>query len=648
MSTEARRVTFGSSPRGEVSEQSDQFDDWDDQDDLDQESELVQTLKTQYSQEKINQEELCDEFFGDMGDEIFEKMEIPGEAAPNTEAEDEFDFDLDESELIRTAERAEQQAAAAPIRQQAQPESKRQCVEKKQGKSEKQSKSEKQGKITGYFPKGVSETIARASTHKDTSEQMYCGNRVYKKGDTWMSNKKANKTSNNKGDLTRYYFSISSMEINTKEKARKEAVCDGAGDVHIKLEETFIGAEQSQRITSEWKKKNRRDPDKAQCANPTFLPAGKVFLKNLTHRYTDGPRPQAELIYEQDKKGTFGEGFTCAYRYTQSKESPELRQKPVVLDLFAGCGGASQGFEDEGFRVAYKVENNPAAAATLAVNDQDAKVICECAELFLQKCRENKSSYYPELGVIIHIHASSPCQGYSMANRNGGANDAANNRLTFVIVEAIEYFRPWTASFENVLGMFVGEKIIFLKKLIADILLLDYQVRVCIVTASDFGDPQDRQRVILLAARKDCKLPDDLVRTHGIEGGPPRVTVEDVLRDLEDIAPVRGSGIVQKPDGLHVANHNSEGTREKEDPNNVDRLVRGECAKTVRRRRAIKHYSLPRCLTVRERARLQSFPDTFRFCGRLTEQVDQIGNANPVKLSRAIARSVMQSYNKNY
>jgi DNA (cytosine-5)-methyltransferase 1 len=123
----------------------------------------------------------------------------------------------------------------------------------------------------------------------------------------------------------------------------------------------------------------------------------------------------------------------------------------------------------------------------------------------------------------------------------------------------------------------------------------------------------------------------------------PRVFVKDRLGVLENIEPVFESGLVQLPDGRLIWDHNKEGTDLKSDEKDMCRLVEDLPAKTVRKANAIKHYCKHRCLTIRERARLQSLPDEHKLAGRSSEKSDQIGNAVPENLARAVARSIMAS-----
>ena len=120
-----------------------------------------------------------------------------------------------------------------------------------------------------------------------------------------------------------------------------------------------------------------------------------------------------------------------------------------------------------------------------------------------------------------------------------------------------------------------------------------------------------------------------------------KFTVREALESLRKIMPVEFDKSVRLDDGTIVWNHNVETTGLKKD---AERLVPHGLAKTVRRTNPIQHHSLNRCVTNRERARLQSFPDGFRFYGTPAEHSDQIGNAVPVRLAHAIAKSAMESH----
>jgi DNA (cytosine-5)-methyltransferase 1 len=174
-------------------------------------------------------------------------------------------------------------------------------------------------------------------------------------------------------------------------------------------------------------------------------------------------------------------------------------------------------------------------------------------------------------------------------------------------------------------------------------------VRLSILNAADYGDPQSRMRVFLFCACSGVPLPVFPTPTHGVDNAVT-VTARDALKSLELVNPVPGSGrvLVKDPvDGSFrvVTNHNLESTEIKAE----SKPLRADApANTVLRQNGVEHYSLPRGLTIRERARLQSFPDDYQFCGSLIERSNQIGNAVPVNVAHAVAKTLYESHINQY
>jgi DNA (cytosine-5)-methyltransferase 1 len=208
-----------------------------------------------------------------------------------------------------------------------------------------------------------------------------------------------------------------------------------------------------------------------------------------------------------------------------------------------------------------------------------------------------------------------------------------------LFVKAIRHFRPKTATFENVPGLVLDEYKEYLQSVVANLLAMAYQVRVQILTASSYGDPQKRRRLIVIAARCDCLLPAMPSPTHGT-GLLPVKTCKDALCVLDGHAPTssRSVGAILVA-GRVVFNHVVPGHR-------LDReadfeLIEDEPSRTVlAKARPHLHYDGHRFISVREAACLQSFPLSYQFFGGLSHQYSQVGNAVPVKMATAIARSV--------
>lgn len=309
-----------------------------------------------------------------------------------------------------------------------------------------------------------------------------------------------------------------------------------------------------------------------------------------------------------------------------------------VLDLFAGCGGMSQGFHNNGFDTVKAVEKNPSAAESLTTNLKVPVFQGDIRE-FLKRSASSSGT----MGRIDHIHASPPCQGFSRANRNGGKDDAANNALSMCFVQAIESFGPVTGTYENVLGLWDRKNRHYLKTLLVDLMKLGYQVRCTKLTALDYGDPQKRERLFIFAAHKAAILPGIPPKTHGNDSTlhqQPYVTAREALYGLGLEPP--NSGDSNDVDGGEATAPNATTG----DPQ--VQLQADSPACTVRASKPPMHYDQNRSLTVREVGALQSFRADFQFCcegsnNNKASQYRQIGNAVPVEMATAVARSVRQS-----
>jgi DNA (cytosine-5)-methyltransferase 1 len=543
---------------------------------------------------------------------------------------DDFFHDFNDEELNRAAEKAEAKILHP----------------QKKLKLDVPPKPLMNQKINHFFSKTDTSRKLVQQPCPNKPKMFYYKDRSYKAKETW--------TSNVDKRLEGYLFTMSNVTRNKAIKNQQEAVI---GAVHIPLSNTYIGPEESLRLVEQRKEMGLKDADKARYVSViNILDQGRIPLQLLTHQHssaTSGGPPQSDLIYERGMKEKESSGFTCAYRYklhtrTMPNFSSRRLKKPTVLDLFGGGGGMSLGFEMEEFDVLGHVENDRAACDTLEKNFPNSVVFKECIKRFLNHCKTLRlPAYYPKPGDFDHIHGSPPCQGYSDANIFGGKNDEANNALTAWFVKVVEYFLPLTASMENVMGMLKTSKgrRKFLLKAITDLLMIGYQVRLCIVFASDYGSPQKRERLILFAAnaKKGIKLPDFPKQTHGDGAGLSRiVSVRDVLGDLEELQPVFDSGLVELPDGRLVWDHCLNGAPSEKD---ACQLVADKPAPTVRKSNGIKHYSCDeRMLTIRELALLQDFPLEYKFAGDHKKIRAQIGNAVPINLARAVARSIMASY----
>lgn len=453
--------------------------------------------------------------------------------------------------------------------------------------------------------------------------------RTVKKGDVWLPRDKSLRDEG-------FAFSIGDISMENIPKLIGKHKVAHITTAWMRVEMAFIGAEEATAVKaftgSDWVRVMRHE----------LLPEnGKIQLKKLLGKRIMESMPNKDTVLCYETRGRVDHSFY----YQTGKPLPNFHhaEHPIAMDLFAGGGGASAGLDKAGFDVKYKVEMNKTAADTLRMNFPDSYVFDEPIATFIQNCKDQRVHLYPKGDkTVSYMHASPPCQGMSAVNTSGGANDLQNNECTMTFLEAVRLFQTDFVTMENVPGLTQQKNIKYLLRIVGGLLSMGYQVNVSMPSAKIFGDPQDRVRVILLASKKGYKLPV-LEPTHG-EGRLDIVTAGSALRDLEDVNPAPG-GLVGLSGGRHVFDHYKEGTELSEKADNHYTLNRDHPANTVRKANQIRHYRhSDRYITVRERARIQSFPDTHRFAGKRTDMYNQIGNAIPVNLAAAIGRAIMKSY----
>jgi DNA (cytosine-5)-methyltransferase 1 len=295
---------------------------------------------------------------------------------------------------------------------------------------------------------------------------------------------------------------------------------------------------------------------------------------------------------------------------------------PLVIDLFAGCGGFALGFEAASFRtVGYEMLVD--ASATYRHNLQSS-----CYQVTLTPA----SDLVDGADVII---GGPPCQPFSVGGHQRGLKDSRDGFPTFL--SAIERYRPKLALFENVRGMLFRNQAYF-EEIVIALQNFNYFVEWQILNAVDYGVPQRRERLFCVAHKGGWKWPK---KTHL----SLPYTAGEALGELALSAP---------PDSKFLTESMDEYVKKYEKASQCIRprdLHLDAPARTVTCRNLcgatgdMLRIRLPdgrrRRLTIREGARLQSFPDWFEFKGSENSQFNQIGNAVPPLLAKALARSVM-------
>lgn len=336
-----------------------------------------------------------------------------------------------------------------------------------------------------------------------------------------------------------------------------------------------------------------------------------------------------------------------------------------VIDLFCGCGGFSLGFERAGFNVMLGIDVWKDALSTFRFNHKNSKTLQ--ADLSVLSPEETESMI--ESKTVDVIIGGPPCQGFSIAGKR--IVDDIRNKLYKNFVHFVGHFKPRAFIMENVPNILSIGNGIIREAVISDFSKLGYTVEYRILTASDYGVPQNRRRAIFVGF---------LDGTHfrfPIPSDAPKVTSEEALSDLPEnslnngspypCAPLSEYQSLMRTDSSEVNNHQAtvhnqktidiislvpDGGNYKDLPEELRETRKVHIAWTRLNSKKPSftidtghrhhfHYSYNRIPTARESARIQSFPDDFFFTGSHTSQLKQIGNAVPPLMSEAIAKALL-------
>lgn len=337
------------------------------------------------------------------------------------------------------------------------------------------------------------------------------------------------------------------------------------------------------------------------------------------------------------------------------------------VDLFCGPGGFATGFEQAGFSSLLAVDFYPPAIATYRKNHPSAATIMGDIR---QVTNQQITSIVSDTKVSV-ITAGVPCEGFSLANRNRTKFVDDRNFLFLEFLRVVRLLKPPYIVLENVSGITGHSDGYFKSEITKGMQELGYVVDVRMLDAQDYGVPQRRKRVFFIgrAPGWDFRWP---AATHGRNDGQKEfVTVRDAIGDLPPLgnnelineyseAPSSEYSLMMRGSQNQLLNHRAPNHPAKT-IERIERTKPGEPMYPAYRQRVrldpsrpsptiisggIRpqfHYGHPtqaRGMSVRERARLQSFPDSYEFIGGLVQGRVLTGDAVPPLLAAAIAKSI--------
>ena len=344
-----------------------------------------------------------------------------------------------------------------------------------------------------------------------------------------------------------------------------------------------------------------------------------------------------------------------------------------IIDLFAGVGGLSLGFEKAGFEIALANEYDPSIAAAYVHNRPGVNmVVADITQLDIEK------TFEPFKGQIDVVIGGPPCQGFSQKGQRKSVLDERNFLFKYYY-EVVKYVQPTYFVMENVPNLLTTEKGYFKSEIYHLFEGIGYTLNSDVLNTADYGVPQNRCRTCIIGykGKHRVSMPtkvenrvtiwdaiSDLAFLNSGEGeeqqeyrfstqseyqkmlrGGSLVLHNHVvtnhsklaLERLEMIPPNGGKEFLPK-EHLTKSIYSGTWTRMRKDEQSVTITTRFDTPSSGK----FTHPFLNRAITVREAARIQSFPDDFVFTGNKSSQMKQVGNAVPPRLAYAIAKVILE------
>lgn len=489
-----------------------------------------------------------------------------------------------------------------------------------------------------------------------------------------------------------YYYRIDGSSVYSEDDMRKAGYEDPKGEYLVyKLQyECEVEGIDIKKVLAQYRERTNWIDGK-----PIFL-TGKEIISAM--------RPRKEVKKQEVKTASIFNEDNVTIQHVLSNLNNHVQYADNALtsiDLFSGCGGLTKGFSMVGIRSILGSDIDENAAKTFQRNFPDTPFLCKSVtDITKDEVDELLNGQVPDI-----IVGGPPCQGFSLANkRRNKVSDDPRNKLFYGFVKFINWYSPRAFVMENVKGLLSMKNGEVLETILDEFRHAGdfggYDVAYRVLLASDYGVPQNRERVIIIGTRHDLGLrprhPEPLELDH-------KITVDEAISDLPQIQACQGSEVMEYPiepqndyqrlmrqNMQYVTNHiamnhtkrliarfeaiqqgqslvdvwEEHGSVKRGAPGeksevkfgqNNQRLFGNQPAPTIAAsfQSNFIHPHLNRNFTAREGARLQSFPDDFIFEGMRTKmswekglsQYQQIGNAVPVLMAKAIGECVSQILN---